>query len=126
MGRQVDNKDRVLAALLTSNTRKEAAQKSGVSERTIYSYLQDPVFLEQYEAGRRELVKAATEQIQRGLAPAITALREITEDGKAGRTARVAAARALLEYGIRLSEITDIYNRLDKLEEQAREGDTGI
>lgn len=116
MARQVCIKEKLLAALLTSNTRKEAAEKANVSERTIYTYLQDAAFAQQYQDGRNALIKEAAEQIQRSLSPAITALRHIAEDEASSKNARVQAARALLEYGIRLSEISDIYKRLDQLE----------
>jgi len=115
-----------MAALLTSGTRREAARKAHVSESTIYNYLQDPVFSEEYENRRKQLITDASDQIQRGLAPAISTLREIAEDVKASKNARVAAARALIEYGIRLAEITDIYKRIDRLEEQAKEGENGL
>lgn len=111
-----ENKEKILAALLYCNTRKEAAAYSGVSERTLYSYLQDPEFVKEYEGAKKELIRSASEQIQRSLEPSITALRAIAEDKAAGKTARVQAARALLEYGIRLTEMEDICRRLDELE----------
>lgn len=108
--------EKALAALLTSSTHEEAAKKAGISSRTLRNYLADQEFARRYQQGGADLVDAATKQIQRSLAPAITALREIAEDAEAGRGARVQAARALLEYGIRLSEIGDIYQRLAELE----------
>lgn len=45
------------------------------------------------------------------------ALQGIVQDDAAADPARVAAARALLEYGLRFAEITDVNRRLDKLEE---------
>ena len=84
-----ENKEKILAALLYCNTRKEAAAYSGVSERTLYSYLQDPEFVKEYEGAKKELIRSASEQIQRSLEPSITALRAIAEDKAAGKTARV-------------------------------------
>lgn len=45
------------------------------------------------------------------------ALQDIVQDDSAADPARVAAARALLEYGLKFAEITDVNKRLDKLEE---------
>lgn len=121
MARTVDTREKVLAALMTSNTRKEAASKAGVSERTVYEYLQDEEFARRYDEARRGLVKEATAQLQQGLAPAVGTLSAIVKNEEADIRARVAAARALLEYGIKYSEITDIYTRLDALEQQEGE-----
>ena len=37
-------KERLLAALLTSRTKKEAAKAAGISERTMRTYFDDPEF----------------------------------------------------------------------------------
>lgn len=110
-----------LAAMLSTATHEEAARKLGITSRTLRNYLKDPEFSARYEEANKSLVHNATSQIQRCLAPAIAALREIAEDESAGLNARVNAAKGLLEYGIRLSEIGDIYKRLEKLEETMEE-----
>lgn len=118
----VSKTDRIIAALLKSNSRKEAAELAGVSERTVYNYLQRPDVLEAYEKARQNLVQSATEHIQRSLEPAVQLLTATVRNPAASTRARIAAARALLDYGIRYSEITDVYKRLEAVE-QAREED---
>ena len=44
------------------------------------------------------------------------ALQAIVRDDAAADTARVAAARALLDYGLKFAELTDINKWLDRLE----------
>lgn len=63
------------------------------------------------------LVTEATRQAQRSLSPAISTLREIARDTGETATARISAARSLLEYGLKLTEVSDILDRLDALEE---------
>ena len=109
-------KENALAALLSSATREEAAAKAGCTKRTIINYLKDPEFLQRYERAHSDLVTVATQQIQRSLAPAISTLQSIAEDENAGLNARVSAAKGLLEYGIRLAELNDIYRRIEELE----------
>lgn len=109
-------KEKALAALLSSATREEAAAKAGCTKRTIINYLKDPEFLQRYERAHSDLVTVATQQIQRSLAPAISTLQSIAEDENAGLNARVSAAKGLLEYGIRLAELNDIYRRIEELE----------
>ena len=115
------DRQKIIAALLYCNTQKEAAARAGVSECTITRCLHDPDFIAEYEAQKKSIIKSAAEQIQRSFAPSITALRAITEDEKAGKTARVQAARALLEYGVKLAEYTDLEARITALEKE-REG----
>lgn len=109
-------KEKALAALLSSATREEAAAKAGCTTRTLINYLKDPEFLQRYERAHSDLVTVATQQIQRSLAPAISTLQSIAEDENAGLNARVSAAKGLLEYGIRLAELNDIYRRIEELE----------
>lgn len=110
---------RALAALLTEPTQEAAAKKAGVSPRTIRNYLADPEFSGAYRSAHEQLVTDATQQIQRSLSAAVDTLREIAEDQDAGKTARVAAARSLLEHGLRYTELADIMGRIAKLEEIA-------
>lgn len=109
-------REKILAALLTCSTKKEAASLAGVSVRTVHTYLQDPDFAAEYMEAKKNLIRDAGDQIKRSLAPAIEALHTIATDPKAAKTARVNAARTLLEYGIKLDEHTDILDRLEALE----------
>ena len=118
MKKSVDSTEKILAALLTSTTRKEAAKKAKISERAIYNLLQDPDFARRYDEARRELVKNATAQLQTGLSPAIGTLHDVVKDEKADPRVRIAAARAMLEYSLKYSELTDVYARLDRLDAQ--------
>lgn len=117
-------KERALQALLTQRTKAEAATAAGISPRTLRVYLQDPEFQRAYNAAFSGLMEEATKQAQRSLSPAISTLREIVEDEDQPATARISAARSLLEYGLRLVEVSDILARLDKLE-QSEAGDWG-
>lgn len=51
-----------------------------------------------------------------GYSDTVDALQAIVRDDAAADPARVAAARALLEYGLKFAEITDINRRIDRLE----------
>ena len=111
------NQERALAALIGSPTQEAAAAKAGITSRTLRRYLQDPEFSAEYERLTGQLVVGAALQAQKSLAPALNALLEIATDADAGMGPRVQAARGLLEYGIRLSELADVYSRIEALEE---------
>ena len=63
-----------------------------------------------------ELVEDATRKVQQTLEPAVAVLRGIMEDGEENGQVRVSAARSVLEYGLKLTEQTDILTRLTELE----------
>lgn len=114
-------KERALAALLIHSSKAEAAEAAGISPRTLRTYLSDGEFQKAYKEAFSGLVSEATRQAQRSLSPAISTLREIIEDEEQPATARISAARSLLEYGLKLTEQNDILSRLDKLEQQAEQ-----
>lgn len=110
------NKERALQALLTQPTKKAAAEAVGISTRTLQTYLADPEFQAEYKKAFGQLVDDATRQAQQSLNPAISALRSIVEDDDENSSARISAARTLLEYGLRLTEISDILSELSTVE----------
>lgn len=107
------NKQRALQALLTQPTKKAAAAAAGITDRTLSTYLSDPEFQQAYKRAFSELVTDATRQAQQALSPAISALRDIVEDSEEAASSRIAAARSLLEYGLRLTEFSDILRDLE-------------
>ena len=74
------------------------------------------VVQKEYKKAFGQLVTDATRQAQQSLAPAISALRDIVEDDNEHSSARIAAARSLLEYGLRLTEFSDILAELEAVE----------
>lgn len=103
--------------MLTCKSRTEAARVCGLSTKTLQGYEKLPEFADALERGRREALADAAHRMAAGYSDTVDALQAIVQDDSAADPARVAAARALLEYGLRFAEITDINKRLDKLEE---------
>lgn len=101
-------RNKALAALLTQPTQKAAAQAAGISEDTIARYLKDPAFLAAYNKAFADVVRDATRQAQQMLNPALNALQEVVQDKEVAAGARIAAARSILEYGLRFTEFNDI------------------
>lgn len=109
---------RALLALLTQPTKEKAAAVAGITSKTLRGYLADEEFRREYRRAVSGLVEDATRQAQQAIAPALSTLREIVEDTDKNAPYRISAARSILEYGLRLTETTDILDRLDELEEQ--------
>lgn len=117
-------KQKALIALLTQPTKEKAAAAAGITSKTLRGYLDDPEFQAEYRKAFAELVEDATRKVQQTLDPAVAVLREIMEDGGENGQVRVSAARSVLEYGLKMTEQTDILARLQELE-AAMEGGHG-
>ncbi len=76
-------------------------------------------FKKAYKEARKQAVNQAIAHIQQISGEAVNTLREVMNDG-AKETARVTAARAILELTLKAYEIEDIEERLEALEERMR------
>ena len=110
-------KEKALQALLVSRTRAEAAKAAELGESTLRTYMQDAEFLERYRQAFGDMVRDAARQAQQTLSPALSTLREIMEDREEPASARITAARSILEYTLKLGEQVDILEQLRELEE---------
>lgn len=99
--------EQALVALLEKGTVREASEKCGVSETTIWRWLRDePEFQRRYQAARQQLVQTAIARLQSASDTAINTLTAICEDSSAPATARIAAARAILSGALRGAELS--------------------
>lgn len=117
------NKEKLLAALLTSRTKKEAAAAAGISDRTMRSYFEDKEFCRRYREAFAGVIEDAARQSQALLMPALSTLQTVMEDEEIPAQARITAARSIIDYSMRLTEQNDIMRQLDELEEWRREID---
>lgn len=115
------NKEKLLAALLTSRTKKEAAAAAGISDRTMRSYFEDKEFCQRYREAFAGVVQDATRRAQQLLEPALSTLQTVMEDEEIPAQARITAAKSIIDYSLKLTEQTDILEQLRELEEW-REG----
>lgn len=112
-----------IIGLLNMPTIEEAAKHAGISGPTLWRWLQDPEFQAEYRKARRHVLGQATAQLQQAAGAAVKALKEIIEDAKASTSARVMAARTVLEMGLKAIEVEEIEVRLAAVE-QALSGKT--
>lgn len=110
------NDEKILAALIAHKTVSDAAAASGVSERTIYSRLADDSFRAEYEARQRCTLDHACKALQSALTEAVEVLTTIMKDASASPANRITAARSVLDYGVKLTELTDLAARVAALE----------
>ena len=107
---------RAIAALLVSDTQAEAATRARVPERTLRSWMDVPAFTAELARQRDRLLSVATLRLARAADRAVAALDAIAGDRAAPPGARVAAARAILDATIPLTEFSSMSDRVAALE----------
>ena len=112
------NQERAIAALLVHPTMAKAATAAGVGEVTLWRWLQIPEFKEQYRLARREAVSQAVGHLQRSCSVAVLALTDVAQDVNCPASARVSAARTVLELALKGVELEDLAVRVEELELQ--------
>jgi bacillopeptidase F (M6 metalloprotease family) len=70
-----NNKEKALAALLESASIIEAAETSGLSEKTLRRYLEEKEFSDEYAEARRQIVAHAVSGLQQAANEAVETLR---------------------------------------------------
>lgn len=110
------NKEKLLAALLTSRSKKEAAAAAGIAERTMRTYFEDPEFCQRYREAFAGVIEDATRQVQALLMPALSTLQTVMEDEEIPAQARITAAKSIIDYSLKLTEQADILEQLRELE----------
>jgi hypothetical protein len=110
-------REQAIAALLSASTLVEAAKAAGIGDRTLWRWLQDPHFQTAYRQARRDAVGQAIARLQQVASTAVDTLESVMKSSAARDSARVAAARAVLELGVRAIELEDLEARLTALEQ---------
>ena len=112
------NQERAIAALLIHPTMTNAAAAAGISEVTLWRWSRIPEFKEQYRLARREAVSQAVGHLQGACSVAVVALTDISQDVSCPGSARVSAARTVLELALKGVELEDLAVRVEELELQ--------
>ena len=110
-GRKTAKREAALAALLSQPTLEQAAEKAGVSTRTLKGWLTDPDFQRAYRQERRRLVEGAVTRVQQACLKAVAALYRNLECGKPA--AEIVAAKAILSLAIRAVEVQDLAQEVE-------------
>lgn len=113
---KTNNHEKALSALLNSASITDAATKSGLSERTLYRYLEDEDFRKEYRTARRNLVENSIGQIQAATGEAVETLRRNLSCENP--SVEVRAAQIILDSAYKGVEIVDILERVEILENE--------
>ncbi len=126
--------ERMILALLTSRTLKDAAKVLGCHPRTLMRHQKHEAFQAQYKEVKRALLGQATARLRAESGAAVAALAQVVATGdswtepvffqgkvcgkvkKFSPAARVSAATKIIELALRAHEIEDLTERLERLE----------
>ena len=112
----MQNDEKILAALLSAGTVRNAAVAAGVSASTIRNRLKDAEFRAMYEERKSELLQTATASMLAKLEDATSAISDLMCDAECPANVRLAAADSLLRHCLRYLSVADIERRLAALE----------
>ena len=113
---QEKKREQAIAALLTTDTVCAAAEQIGVSERTLLRWIQEEDFQRAYRDARRQVVQHAIVRMQRCTQEAVDALSDVMTNPEASASARVSAARSVLQFAMQAVQSEDLEARLAILE----------
>ena len=108
--------EEVIAALLQNPTIKEAATVTGLHENTVLRLMKQPEFQDQYRQARQALLESTLSKLQELSSQAVATLSVVMAAQKSPASAKVSAARTVLEMQLRLIETADILQRLAVIE----------
>ena len=108
--------EQAIAALLQQPTVVQAAQAAQVGERTLWRWLREKNFKAAYLEARRQVVSQAIAHLQRTTTAAAGTLAQVMDDREAAPSARVSAARTILELALKAVEIEELEGRIEALE----------
>jgi hypothetical protein len=111
--------EQAIVALIAQPTIPAAAGVAGVSDATLWRWLQRPDFLRAYRDARRQVVEQSLGEVQSATSEAVRTLRAVMSDDSAPPASRVAAARAVLDTALRAVELMDLETRIADLETAA-------
>jgi hypothetical protein len=114
--------EQFIAALLAHPSIEAAAKSVGIGNATAWRWMKDPKLVEQYREARREAMRHTTARLQEAAREAVECLREVQLTGES-ESARVSAARTILEQALKAVDLEDVQHRLDALERAAKPQD---
>jgi hypothetical protein len=113
---------RAVAALLSEPSIEKAATRAGVADRTLRGWLKNDAFLQLYRDAQRRAVEHALGRLAALTNAAHDALERNLSSGPPGT--QVTAALGILDRATKGCELSEIMQRLQRLEEAQRKGAT--
>ena len=114
-GALTPRQERVRQALLLYLTYREAARAAGVSETTVWRYMNDNAFRGALNEVRRGALAQLLTHLHAASVEAVAVLREVMLDKNGPAPARVSASRASLDFYLRADQTEELLRHVDEL-----------
>ena len=114
--------DILLNALLTYPSVREVSEATGIAEPTIYMKLRDENFKVKYNEAKGQLLEKTIMYLSEKAQRAAAVFVSVMDDATNAPQVRVNAARSVLDYCIKLTEQTEILERIEILEKSQFNG----
>jgi DNA-binding transcriptional MerR regulator len=118
-GKYIRKRELAIANLLCHDTLTEAAGASGISVRTLHSWLKEPAFQKEYRQAKAQLLFNTIKNLQTVSGTTIDNLHDVLINSKSDAS-RVAAARLILEYSFRGYETELVTQDIEELQEEVK------
>jgi hypothetical protein len=109
--------DQAILALLEHGSMQKAATVLGVSDVTVWRWLQKPEFREAYRKARRHAFSQSMGRLQHASIAAVSTLLRVMLDKDAPAASRVRAAACVLDHAADSFELEDLDGRIERLEQ---------
>lgn len=117
LGKRLTRKQEVaIGAMLTERTVEDAARKVGVTDRTLNRWCKLPEFQAAFQAARRKALESAIARLQALTGKAVAALERLVDSDS--EQVSLAASRTVLETTFKSTELIDLAERLQAIEER--------
>lgn len=117
--------DKAIAALLSTPSISQAAKESGIGQRTLHRWLDDPLFVAKLNSAKKSLIQSAVDELQRHTLQAVRTLVELMQPVYSEVT-RLGASRSILEYSFKAVAISELEDRLNAIEKNTgQDGSNG-
>jgi hypothetical protein len=111
--------EEAIIALLSNRNVEEAARAVKMAPRTLYRWLNEPVFEKAYLKARRKAFGQGTARLQQASSAAVSVMMKTMVDPGAGASTRLRAADMVYAHAAKAIEIEDIDARVSELERAA-------
>jgi len=121
------NQTKALSALLSSSTVCEAAEKAGLSARTIYNYLGDPAFKETLSRRKDKTIDAVIAMLCGLVGESAKHVKAILADDESTSATKLRAVQVVHDLLRQLTELAELRARIATVEEQLKQlGQKGV
>jgi hypothetical protein len=97
--------DQFIAAMMSHGTLEAAAAAAEIAASTARRWMKDPDVIRRFAEARRDAMNRAILRLQEAASGAVDGLCQVQKEGES-ESARVSAARCILEQALRLSSAT--------------------